>query len=51
VPVVERPELPGIPLGVLDELSLIFTRRVTHWPFCLCRFKRAPSRGGYEAQP
>jgi hypothetical protein len=48
VPVIERPELPGIPFGLLDELSLLVAGRVTHWPFSLCRFKREVLEAGYE---
>src|SRR5947199_3691591 len=49
VPVVERPELPGVPLGAVDEVSLLVTGRVAHRRFSLCRFKRDAFRGGYES--
>jgi len=51
VPVIERPELAWVPLGALDELSLLVARRVAHWPFSLRRFKREAFEGGYEASP
>src|SRR5579859_3067721 len=47
MPVIERPELSRIPLRALDELSLFFSRRVTHWPFSLPQFKRGASEYGY----
>jgi len=48
VPVIERPELTRIPLCAPDELSLLVARRVAHWPFSLCRFKRDVPEAGYE---
>jgi len=49
VPVVERPELTGIPLCALDKLALFVAERVAHWPFSLLRFKRDAARTGYRA--
>jgi len=51
MPVIERPELAGIPPGLLDELALVVARRFAHWPFSLRPFKRVPLRGGYELWP
>jgi hypothetical protein len=49
MPVVERPELAGIPLGAFNEVSLVVARGVAHWPFSLCAFKREVPEAGYEA--
>lgn len=48
MPVVERPELPGILLGSFDELSLVLAWQVAHRPFSLCGIKRGPAEAGYE---
>ena len=43
MPVVERPELPRIPLGALNEVCFLIAQRVAHRPISLWSFKRAPS--------
>jgi hypothetical protein len=49
--VVERPELPGIPLGAFNELSLVVTLGVAQGPISLCGFKRGVLQAGYEIGP
>ena len=49
--VVERPELPGIPLGAFDEISLVVALQVAHEPISLCEFKRGTRLAGYEVRP
>lgn len=50
MPVVKRPELPGIPLGAFDEVSLVIAHRVAHWPISLCTYKREVPEAGYEGK-
>ena len=49
--VVERPELPGVPLGAFDEISLVIALQVAHEPISLCAFKRGTPLAGYEVHP
>ena len=49
--VVERPELPGIPLGAFNELLLVIALQVAHEPISLCAFKRGLPIAGYEIGP
>jgi hypothetical protein len=48
--VVERPELPGIPLGAFNELSLVIALQVAHEPISLCAFKRGVDLTGYDVR-